>query len=248
MYDGFLSRIYDVCPYFGRDRSQTAEYYLSKLNDYYNGVVLELGTATGSITIPLLKAGYYIDTVDYSYDMHKIAKHKLERCSEECQKRVEFILADITQLIPTKKYDAIIIPDSLLAIIETSEQLKQVLEMCYNALKEKGTLLFDIYKPIDTLSTDNEYIDAVRFRDEKKNTYVVEVKHKIDIQEQRQTSYYHYKIRVGSNKYEDIASFKIVYYYKYLMQIVELLKEVGFIDIESKEIFDNAIYFIAAQK
>lgn len=248
VYDGFLSQIYDYCPYFGRDREQTAKYYISKLSDIPRADVLEIGTATGSITIPILTAGYYVDTVDYSNDMHKIVRRKLKKYSKIYRKRINFILSDVTRLRLYKKYDAIIIPDSLLAIIDTSDQLNHVLQICYNALNDGGILLFDIYKPVDNLLEGDEYIDAARFRDENGDVYVVEARHKIDKQQQKQTTLYYYKKRVDANRYIEVASIEIIYYYKYLIQIKELLKEIGFRDIETSEIFDNAIYFVSAKK
>ena len=248
MYDGFLSKIYDYCPYFGRDREQIVKYYILELSHIPNGTVLELGTATGSLTIPILNAGYYIDSVDYSEDMHKIVKNKLANCSEESKDRLRFILSDITQLKLDKEYDAIIIPDSLLAVLDSHDNLNRVLEICHNALKDGGILLFDIYKPIDNLQKGNEYVDATRFRDDKKNTYIVEVKHTLDPRQQKQISRYFYKARVSANKYAEVASFEIVYHYKYLNQIFSLLKEIGFSSVKVQEIFDNDVYFVAAKK
>ena len=74
-YDGFLSDIYDFCPYF-KGRGHMSEFYLNELNGTYINV-LELGTATGSITIHLAMAGYSVDTVDYSKDMQRRAQNKV---------------------------------------------------------------------------------------------------------------------------------------------------------------------------
>lgn len=37
IYDGFMSYIYDFCPYFGRDKSKMTKHYLSMLEIFRPG-------------------------------------------------------------------------------------------------------------------------------------------------------------------------------------------------------------------
>lgn len=245
IYNGFLTYIYDFCPYFGRDKSKMAKHYISMLERLPSRTVLELGTATGVLSLALLEAGLFVDTVDYSWDMQLAAKSKLNHFEENIQNRIHFILSDVTMFQPSKKYGAIMIPDSLLTVIQ-EDQWKPLLKSCYDALENDGVLLFDMYKPLDI--KDERYTDATRFRDDNHNVYIVEVNHEIFPQKQLQKSDYCYRKRLSFHRYIDAARITINYHYKYLYQIVEALKALGFVNIESKEIFDGQIYFISAYK
>lgn len=245
IYDGFLSYIYDFCPYFGRDKSKMAKHYISMLERLPSRDVLELGTATGTLSLALLEAELFVDTVDYSWDMQLAAKKKLIHFEKNIQNRIHFILSDVTLFQPSKKYGAIMIPDSLLTVIQ-EEQWMPLLKSCYDALENDGVLLFDMYKPLDI--TGERYTDATRFRDPHHNVYIVEANHEIFPQKQLQKSDYHYRKRLSFHQYIDAARITITYHYKYLYQIVEALKVLGFVNIESKEIFDGQIYFISAYK
>lgn len=245
IYDGFMSYIYDFCPYFGRDKSKMTKHYLSMLENIPSRTVLELGTATGVLALSLLEAGLYVDTVDYSWDMQFAAKNKLIHFAENIRSRIHFILSDVTTFRPSKKYGAIMIPDSLLTVIPEDQWLP-LLKSCYNALENDGVLLFDMYKPFDI--KDERYTDATRFRDDNHNVYIVEVNHEIFHQKQLQKSDYHYKKRLSFHHYIDVAEITISYHYKYLYQIIETLTALGFVNIVSKEVFDGQIYFISAYK
>lgn len=247
IYDGFMAYIYDSCPYFGKWRADIANHYLSKLENIRNREVLELGTSTGLLTIPIAKFEFCIDTVDYSTDMQRIAKEKLKKCQGGIIHNVNFILSDITKFTTQKKYGAIVIPDSLLTVIPENG-FNHVLHMSYDALKNDGLLMFDIFTPIETIIQNKKYVDAARFRDQKKDVYIVEATHEADPQRQIQISTYNYKKRLKTNSYIDVASATILYHYKHLPQIIADLEKIGFSSIEIREIFDGKIYFITARK
>ena len=207
------------------------QHYISMLERLSSRTVLELGTATGVLSLAPLDAGFFVDTVDYSWDMQLAAKSKLNHFEENMQNRIHFILSDVTMFQPSKRYGAIIIPDSLLTIIQEDQWLP-LLKNCYDALENDGVLLFDMYKPLDI--TGEGYTDVARFRDNDHNVYIVEVNHKNFPQKQLQKSDYHYRKRLSFHRYIDVARITINYHYKYLYQIVEALKAAGFLNIESK--------------
>lgn len=247
-YDGFLAYIYGYCPYFGRDRARSANLYLSEVERISASTVLELGTADGSITIPFLKKGFIVDTVDFSDDMHQIVKEKLNNYHKEVLGQINFICSDITKFNTKKTYGAIMIPDSILTVIQKSDGVQHILQMCRDALDDKGILLLDIYIPITDLAQDNILRDVVRFKDGNHDIYVLEVEHRIDESQQLQTSTYKYRKRLEINKYEEAALITLEYHYMYLSQIISLLEKVGFTVIQAREELGQKIYFITARK
>lgn len=248
MYDGLLASIYDYSPYFGKERGNIAEFYLSKIKNISCYKVLELGTATGLLTIPILESGFYVDTVDYSAEMVNLVKEKLNNYHAELLQRVNFIMADITTYTPNGKYGAIVIPDSLLLVLPSSNDFKYVLNVCYNALENGGILLFDIYKPNLTKFENKVYSEVARFKNKHNDVCIVEVQHEIDEQRQLQTSVYSFKKRLKPNKYIYLGSSTIEYRYKYLFQVNSLLVDAGFSNIEVNEIFEGNIFFVSAKK
>lgn len=248
MYDGLLASIYDYSPYFGKSRSGISSLYLSKLENIPSRIILELGTATGLLTIPVLKAGFYVDTVDYSEDMQCEAKKKLNNYGAEISRRVKFVMEDITKYTPEKKYGAVMIPDSLLLILPEAAELKGVLRMCCDALVHEGLLLFDIYIPNENEVRNKKRIEAARFKDANGDVCIVEANHTIDEQYQLMTGAYTFKKRLMQYKYMQMGSATIKYHYKCLSQITELLEESGFCDIEAEKVLDNNVYFIVAKK
>ncbi len=248
MYDGLLASVYDYSPYFGKSRSSISSLYLSKLENIPSRSILELGTATGLLTIPILKAGFYVDTVDYSEDMQCAAKKKLDNSCVDISQQVKFILEDITKYTPKKKYGAVMIPDSLLLILPGTVVLNSVLKMCYSALLNKGILLFDIYKPDENEVKKKERLEAARFKDANGDVCIVEAEHTVDEQHQFLTGVYTFKKRLMQYRYMHMGSVTIKYHYKSLSQITKLLENIGFCDIRVENVLDNNVNFITAKK
>lgn len=243
-YDGFLADIYDFCPYF-KGRGHTAEFYLNELNGTCSNV-LELGTATGSITIPLAVAGYLVDTVDYSKDMQRCAQKKAADQGWHILKKIHFILEDVTCFVPSKKYEATIIPDSLLTVLPNDEDRAKILTMCYNALKDGGLLMLDVFKPIEHVIQKQTHKEVSRFRDKKNDVYIVTVNHTVDPSQHLHTCVYDY--RKWPNIKEKTINIQITYKYLYINEIEKMLTQIGFCDIRVTEIFDGHINFITAHK
>lgn len=243
-YDGFLTDIYDFCPYF-KGRGNMVEYYLDGLKGKHLNI-LELGTATGSITIPLVASGCSVDTVDYSRDMQNFARKKAENYGHHVLNKINFILNDVCCFIPAKTYDAVIIPDSLLTVLPKDKDREKVLTMCYNALKDGGLLMFDVFKPAEKIIQKQMYQEASRFRDANRNVYIVTVSHRISQCNHLHTCLYDY--RKWPNIKDEGISIKITYKYLYMVEVEQLLTQIGFCNIGVKEIFDGHINLVTAYK
>lgn len=248
VYDGLMAYIYDDAPYFGKHRPGMAIHYLNELKKNKSNRVLEFGTATGLLTIPMLQAGLCVDTVDYAEDMQHVTKMKIEENCKDILQKSRFILADITKFKPDRKYEAIVIPDSILLVLSEPDEFVRVLKICFEALNSGGIILFDIYIPSVKKIKQERYSDASRFREKNGMVCVIEANHEIKAQKQCQTSVYRFKERYTKNEYVQIGAITIEYYYKSLSQVIYLLEEIGFCDIEVKEMLDGEVFFISAKK
>lgn len=115
-YDSFLTKIYNYSPYFGQERAKrnfATPFYLSALKNIQSRV-LEMGTCTGLLTIPLLKAGYEIDSIDISPYMHQYVKERLETNYYNMKERIRLYTCNVYDYVSICKYDGIVMPDSFL--------------------------------------------------------------------------------------------------------------------------------------
>ena len=131
VYDLFMDNV----PY-----EEWCAYIAGILRDYgiEDGLVLELGCGTGSLTRALSGAGYDMIGVDYSKDMLEIAMDKQE--GED----ILYLLQDMREFELYGTVRAVVsICDSMNYIL-TYEDLVQVLRLVNNYLDPGGILIFDM--------------------------------------------------------------------------------------------------------
>lgn len=172
VYDIFMDNV----PY-----EEWADYLQSILKEYEirDGLVLDLGCGTGSMTECLASRGYDMTGVDNSAEMLEIAMEKKGRSGHD----ILYLLQDMRgfELYGTVRA-VVCICDSLNYITEESE-LKQVFRLVNNYLDPKGIFIFDFnteykYKEVlgnQTIAEDREdcsFIwDNYYYEDEKINEY-----------------------------------------------------------------------------
>lgn len=116
--------------------------YLQQLMKEYgveDGLVLELGCGTGSMTECLAGAGYDMIGVDNSPEMLEIAAAKKEKSGQD----ILYLLQDMREFELYGTVRAVIsVCDSVNYILE-EEDLRQVFSLVNNYLDPKGIFLFD---------------------------------------------------------------------------------------------------------
>lgn len=141
VYDLFMDNI---------DYDGWSEYLISLLREYgvSDGLVLELGCGTGSITERLAAAGYDMIGADNSEEMLEIAMEKREASGLD----ILYLLQDMREFELYGTVKAIVsICDSLNYILE-EEELLQVFKLVNNYLDPGGIFIFD-------LNTEKKYRD-----------------------------------------------------------------------------------------
>ena len=133
VYDGFMDNV----PY-----RQWADYIQALLREQgiRDGLVLELGCGTGSLTELLAGKGYDMIGVDNSGDMLQIAMEKREVSGSD----ILYLLQDMREFELYGTVRAVVsICDSMNYITEY-EDLVQVLRLVNNYLDPEGILIFDL--------------------------------------------------------------------------------------------------------
>lgn len=144
VYDTFMDNI----PY-----EEWGEYLTGLLKEYGvpDGLLLDLGCGTGSMTELLAEAGYDMIGVDNSGDMLQIAMEKRERSGRD----ILYLLQDMREFELYGTVAAVVsICDCMNYILEYDE-LVEVFSLVNNYLDPKGIFIFDlntVYKYRELLS------------------------------------------------------------------------------------------------
>ncbi|NGM82868.1 class I SAM-dependent methyltransferase [Paenibacillus sp. 7124] len=164
--------------------------------------VAELGCGTGSLTIPLAKAGYQMTGIDLSSDMLAVAQQKLEELPQGLaflrEGSVRWIRQDMREWELPEPVDSVIsFCDSLNYVLDENG-IASVFKRTYEGLKPGGSFLFDVHHP----STLIRYAEEQPFvMDEPSVSYIWTC----DLDEPRMEIEHHLSIFVseapGSDRY-----------------------------------------------
>ena len=138
VYDTFMDNI----PY-----EEWVEYLKELLKEYQvsEGLVLELGCGTGSMTELLASAGYDMIGVDNAEEMLEIAMEKREKSGYD----ILYLLQDMREFELFGTVKAIVSVCDSINYITEEEELLEVFKLVNNYLDPKGVFIFDfntVYK------------------------------------------------------------------------------------------------------
>lgn len=237
-YTNIVAELYDCCLAFSKyrnDSNYALDFYLSLINNHQVKSVLELGSATGNLTIPIAETGIIIDSVDISEEMHKIIEKKLANKNIKLKNNLNLITADVFSIKLIKKYDIVIMPDNFLSAMSSYEEQSKLIELSKKFLKQSGLLVFDVSPPNKFLINKGKFNYVTRARTALKNLYIV--KCEITTDSNKQLQYQNFDIDKLNDKMKVIENYKtqIIYRYLYKSEIMELLKIHGFEILEERD-------------
>ena len=127
------------------DYESWADYYVRLLSIYgvREGKVCECACGTGSLTIPLQRAGFQMTGVDLSREM-------LWQASQKARKQgaaIPFVQQDMRMLKLHRPMDAVIATCDGVNYLETEEDLRSFLRAARRAIRPGGALIFDVSTP-----------------------------------------------------------------------------------------------------
>ena len=227
-YDSFLAYIYDYSPYFGKERYNSeyaTNYYFNYLPNKTEGIILEMVTCTGMLTIPMAKAGYIVDSIDASEEVQDIAIEKIKLLDSSISKNITFYCSDVFEFETENKYSAIVMPDSFLCAIDNEKSQKKLIKKCYNLLKDRGVLIIDVFTPWEDIIKKGELNQCSRFRTNDGKLYIVYVHHIVNKEKQVHTFEFIHEEYETKTRFEH----KVVYRYLYSSQLKKLIESNGFI-------------------
>ena|SRR5215469_1079711 len=137
-YGPLATEVYELDKPIGC-RSADVDYYLALVADV-SGPILDAGTGTGRMLIPLLEAGHQVEGLDSSPDM-------LGRCRQHCRDRgFDPVLreADMTVFVQLAAYEAVVIPEGSIALLDGRLATLQALTCFRDSLVPGGRLYVDV--------------------------------------------------------------------------------------------------------
>ena len=132
VYDTFMDNV----PY-----EEWADYIEDRLKEYgiEDGLVLDLGCGTGSITEKMAEKGYDMIGVDYSGEMLEIAMEKREESGHD----ILYLMQDMREFELYGTVRAIISACDSVNYILDDDDLEEVFRLVNNYLDPEGIFLFD---------------------------------------------------------------------------------------------------------
>lgn len=106
--------------------------------------ILDLAAGTGRITFALAKEGHEVVALESSQSMLEVAKQKLKNASSAIANKAKLVEGDMTNFNLDRKFELILVPNSIGHAITTKEQLS-TLRCVHNHLADSGIFILDIY-------------------------------------------------------------------------------------------------------
>ena len=141
-FQGFFADFYDRLHNYTSDAESFAALLGSGGKD-----VLELGSGTGRIAIPLARAGYRVTGIEYEADM--IARMEQKEYPRE---NLRAVRADARNFSLEQRFDAVLLSCNFVNLFTDAKDLADVLACCRKHLKPDGRIIIDCSVP------DTEYM------------------------------------------------------------------------------------------
>jgi len=142
-FHGFFAEFYDILHAGLGD----IEAYIRYASDAAASSILELGSGTGRILIPLAAAGFNVTGVDKSDDMIARCLEKLDREPPSTREKTRVIKRDVVDLDLGERYDLVIAPCNLLSCLTGRGEALSLLRTARRHLKDGGVFILDCSIP-----------------------------------------------------------------------------------------------------
>ncbi len=127
------------------DYDRWADFYVRLLSIYgvREGKICECACGTGSLTLPLYRAGFHVTGVDLSREM-------LWQAAQKARKQgiaIPFVQQDMKALNLHRPMDAVLATCDGVNYLLTEEDLNSFLRSAYRSIRPGGAILFDVSTP-----------------------------------------------------------------------------------------------------
>ncbi|MGB2939062.1 MAG: methyltransferase domain-containing protein [Candidatus Dormiibacterota bacterium] len=156
-FSGDAARWYDAA--YGW-RTEDIEFYEVLAGEWAGpgGAVLELGSGSGRITLPLARAGFRVTAVDSSADMVDLLRRRLGEEPAALAERVEPVQQDLRRLRLDRPYRFVCLPFNTLLMLSQAGERQQALDAVREHLAPSGAFALEVFTPDPArLSTSSDW-------------------------------------------------------------------------------------------
>ncbi len=131
------------------DQTQDIPWYLTQLAQAkVRGTVLELGSGTGRVTIPLAQAGHQVIGLERMPTMTARLIEKLAVLAPEVRQRVTSLQGDMLEIpLEDQSVDAVVAPFNVLMHLYDWREILACFQECARVLRPGGLFAFDVLQP-----------------------------------------------------------------------------------------------------
>lgn len=136
-FQGFFAEFYDLL----HDGCGDAELYPELLKQYGKNI-LELGSGTGRIVIPLAKAGFRVTGIEYEPDMIRLMEEK-----DYPRENLKAVRADARDFDLGERFDVILLSCNFINHFPDARDVVSALACCRRHLNPEGQVIIDCSVP-----------------------------------------------------------------------------------------------------
>ena len=136
-FQGFFAEFYDLL----HDGCGDAELYPELLKQYGKNI-LELGSGTGRIVIPLAKAGFRVTGIEYEPDMIRLMEEK-----DYPRENLKAVRADARDFDLGERFDVILLSCNFINHFPDARDVVSALACCRKHLNPEGRVIIDCSVP-----------------------------------------------------------------------------------------------------
>jgi len=160
-FQGFFAEFFDML----HENCEDADIYPVMLKPYGNKI-LELGSGTGRIAIPLAKAGFHVTGIEIEMDMIRLMENK-----EYPRERLQVICGDARSFAVDDSFDAILLSCNFINHFPDAADIVAMLKCCQKHLKQDGCIIIDCSAPdVEWMVKSNGVEEILSFSTENQST------------------------------------------------------------------------------
>lgn len=143
LYEGVYATYYDQT---SEGLKGDVEFYVEEARSA-GSPVLEIGSGTGRILVPVAQAGIEIVGLDLSHAMMEVAREKLAALEPEVRGRVQMVEGDMRDFSLGRRFRLVMIPYRAFLHMMTPDDQRKALLCIREHLEEDGRLIFNVFDP-----------------------------------------------------------------------------------------------------
>ena len=148
---------------------------VERLAAEHGGRILELGSGTGRLLLPLAERGLSVVGVDSSLDMLAVCRKKLACLEADARRRVELIEGNMSGRLPLPVFDIVLLACNTFLHATTHQAQVRLLESARRMLRPGGVCVLDVTLPtLDSMAKAHNRWETFVFYDPNREWMVID--------------------------------------------------------------------------